>query len=249
MGWLDLRPLDDVHSFSTFFNIPPPEAAAMSPNARLVMQHGYNALEDAGMAPRSVSGRRWGIFTSLNDSGWREYRFSKLSLQGEGPSASDDSAGGRLAYFLDLRGPCMDIKTACSSSAVAIHQACRSIEAGDCEAALVIAATTHLMPSAAIFRSRAGIGSRSGKCSTFSEDADGFLPSEACTAIFIQRRRDISVTPYARIRGTAVGQDGRSLGFTAPNAAAQADVLQKALTTSGCVPDDIYYYEGKHSLE
>lgn len=246
MGWLDLRTLDDIHSFSTFFNIPPPEAAAMSPNARLVMQHGYNALEDAGMAPRSVSGRRWGIFTSLNDSGWREYRFSKLSLQeysDKWSSASDDSAGGRLAHFLDLRGPCMDIKAACSSSAVAIHQACRSIEAGDCEAALVIAATTHLMPSAAVFRSRAGIGSRSGKCSTFSEDADGFLPSEACTAIFIQRRRDISVTPYARIRGTAVGQDGRSLGFTAPNAAAQADVLQKALNTSGCVPDDIYYYE------
>lgn len=37
-------------------------------------------------------------------------------------NTADDAVGARLSYFLNLTGPAMEIKTACSSSAVAVHQ-------------------------------------------------------------------------------------------------------------------------------
>jgi len=81
-----------------------------------------------------------------------------------------------LSYFLNLTGPAMEVKTACSSSAVALHQVCAAIRAGDCTAAIVASATTHFSASASICKAHAGIGSSSGRCRTFMSDADGFLP-------------------------------------------------------------------------
>ncbi|TFY77731.1 hypothetical protein EWM64_g6280, partial [Hericium alpestre] len=105
--------------------LPQHEVVEMPPNIRLRMQMGYRALEDAGIAPRSLYGKPWGMFTSVNDSGWGERRFSEMDLEDFGRSLTvitDDNAAGRLAYFLNLTGPAVEIKTACSSSAVAIHR-------------------------------------------------------------------------------------------------------------------------------
>ena len=83
----------------------------------------------------------------------------------------------------------------------------------------------------------------SGRCATFSASADGFLPSEGVAAIVIQRKRDINGPSLARIRSTAINQDGRSMGFAAPNPAAQAKLLEMGLKRAGCTPDDISYLE------
>jgi len=246
MCWLDNEALDNVSSVADFFSIAPSEAEAMSPNARLVMQLGYEALQDAGIAPKSLSNRPWGIFTSLNESGWRERRVQDVGLSAYAAtwaSASDDVAGSRLAYFLNMKGPCVEIKTACSSSAVALHYAQSSIMNGDCEAALVISSTTHLSPAGPMFRREAGIASPSGKCATFSSDADGFLPSEGAVALVLQRMEDAKTPPYASIRASAIGQDGRSHGFTAPNVEAQARLLKEGLRRGKCHPNDISFFE------
>lgn len=142
--WLDDEALDNIEAVADFFQLPPQDVAGMSPNARLVLQLGYQALEDASIAPRSLAGKPWGVYTSVNDSGWRERRATEADLQGKKAStfllifyayvdldsdlahgfigSADSAIGGRLSYFLDLTGPAMEIKTACSSSAVAIHQ-------------------------------------------------------------------------------------------------------------------------------
>lgn len=147
--WLDDKVLDNVEAVADFFQLPPQDVASMSPNARLVLQLGYQALEDAAIAPRSLAGKPWGVYTSVNDSGWRERRATEADMQGKKASISplishayvgldsdlaqgfignaDSATGGRLSYFLDLTGPAMEIKTACSSSAVAIHQGNMSI--------------------------------------------------------------------------------------------------------------------------
>ena len=84
-GWLDSAAIDNVSSVAEFFGISPHSARAMSPNARLVLQLGYEAIEDAGIAPRTLTGKNWGVFTSVNDSGWRERRVNASDLQGEFP--------------------------------------------------------------------------------------------------------------------------------------------------------------------
>ena len=82
MGWLEDSAIENLKSFANFFGLSPLEAKNMSPNARLALQLGYLAIEDACIAPRSLHGRNWGIFTCVNDSGWREHRLEKSSLEG-----------------------------------------------------------------------------------------------------------------------------------------------------------------------
>jgi len=82
MGWLEDSAIENLKSFAKFFGLSPLEAKNMSPNARLALQLGYLAVEDACIAPRSLYGRNWGIFTCVNDSGWREHRLEKSSLEG-----------------------------------------------------------------------------------------------------------------------------------------------------------------------
>jgi acyl transferase domain-containing protein len=106
-----------------------------------------------------------------------------------------------------------------------------------------MASVSFFDPSTAIYRKSAGIGSMSGRCATFSANADGFLPSEGVAAIVIQRKRDVKGPGLARIRASAVNQDGRSMGFAAPNPAAQARLLEMGLKRAGCTPDDISYFE------
>ena len=91
----------------------------------------------------------------------------------------------------------------------------------------------------------AGIASKMGRCATFSEDADGFLPSEGAAAIVLQRAVDAQCKPYARVRGCHVTQDGRSHGFFTPNPVAQKRLLTQSLQRASCVADDIDYHEGE----
>ncbi|KAF9461926.1 polyketide synthetase [Collybia nuda] len=246
MGWLD-DSIIDVISLSEFFGIPPTEVEYMSPNSRLVLKLGYEAIEDAGIAPTSLGGKPWGIFTALNDSGWRERRAQESPSTREYAKglegSADDAAGARLSYFLNLTGPAIEIKTACSSSAVAIHQACTAIRNGDCEAAVVIASTTFFHPASALFRSITGISSRSGHCSPFSDSADGFVPSEGAAAVVIQKASDTTIQPYGCLKASAVTQDGRSRGFFAPNPQAQKRLLRTAIDRAGCPSKDIFFVE------
>lgn len=82
-GWLGPSVTDTISSFANFFGFTLNEAEEMSVNARLVLQLGYQAIEDAGIAPHSLNGKEWGVFTSVNDSGWSLSRAAKHELQGE----------------------------------------------------------------------------------------------------------------------------------------------------------------------
>ncbi|KAL5536380.1 hypothetical protein ACEPAF_202 [Sanghuangporus sanghuang] len=242
IAWLDQENFDNLSSLRDFFNLSPSDIESMPPNACLALQLGYQAIEDAGIAPRSLSGQPWGVFTSVSNSGWRERRSAELSLDEYSSSlsgSSDDAVGARLSYFLNLTGPALEIKTACSSSAVAIHQACSSIRNGDCEAAIVISSTTHFHPSGPIFRSKAGIASKAGRCATFSEEADGFLPAEGAAALIIQKSVDSKCVPYASIKASHITQDGRSNGFFAPNPTAQTRLVHHTLTKALCSEQDV----------
>lgn len=82
MAWLSDDDFDNKESLGLFFALPPSEVDSMPPNSRLVLQMAYSALEDAGIAPKSLSGRPWGVYTCMNDSGWKEQQVMQRDSKG-----------------------------------------------------------------------------------------------------------------------------------------------------------------------
>src|SRR5262249_25602440 len=128
-------------------------------------------------------------------------------------------ASGRLSYVLGLQGPSLSVDTACSSSLVAIHLAVQSLRNGECQMALAGGSSLILSPETTIALSRAKMMSPDGLCKTFDAKADGFVRSEGC-GVLVLKRLSAAVADgdniLALIRGSAMNQDGRSNGLTAP---------------------------------
>src|SRR5262249_21951293 len=136
---------------------------------------------------------------------------------------------GRLSYFLGLKGPNLAIDTACSSSLVAVHLACQALRQGECGMALAGGANVVLAPEGTVYFSRLRAMSPTGRCHTFSAEADGYVRSEGCGVVVLKRLSDAQRDGdhiLALIRGSAVNQDGRSNGLTAPNGPSQEAVIR-----------------------
>jgi acyl transferase domain-containing protein len=119
-----------------------------------------------------------------------------------------------------------------------------AIRNGDCDAAIVVAATTHLHPAGALFRAHNGIVSPTGICAPFSDRADGFVASEGAAAIVLQKAEDARTQPYGSIMASALTQDGTSRGFFAPNPTAQVRLLRKVLSKAAISAKQISFVEG-----
>lgn len=235
---------------ASFFGISPREAACMDPQHRLILEVGWEALENAGVAPTGLKGSSTGVFVGI---GQNDYAQRKLNGPEKARIDTYDGTGnlhcfaaGRLAYALDLRGPNMAIDTACSSSLVAIHQACQSLRAGDCDLALAGGVHLIISPEITIFLSRAHVLSSDGRCKTFDAAADGFSRGEGCGMIVLKRLSDAVAdrdTILALIRGSAINHDGTSSGLTVPNERAQEALIRQALQNADIDPHRVSYVE------
>ncbi len=242
--------LSDIDQFDPeFFKLLPIEAEYMEPQQRLFLEESWKALEDAGFAPRALAGRKCGVFVGAstgdyyNDLDWAG-RESGIAHAFTGGSPSILAA--RISYHLDLTGPSIALDTACSSSLVAVHQACRSILAGDSDLALAGGVSLMLTPQTHMMTGKAGMLSPTGECRPFDHKANGIVISEGVGLVVLQRLSQARAEHrqiYAVIRGTAVNQDGRTNGITAPSARSQAALLAEAHTRAGVKSDDITYIE------
>jgi len=241
--------LPDIYAFDAeFFGINPREAAAMDPQQRLLLQLAWEALERAAIDPGSLSNTSTGVFLGLSNSDYARYAMRDTreidAYTGVGSSLS--IAAGRISYFLGSHGPAMVVDTACSSSLVALHLAVESLRRGEIDLALVGAANLVLTPEFSVGFSRARMLSRDGRSKTFDAAADGYVRSEGCGVVVLKRladaRRDGDPV-LANIAGTAVNQDGRSAGITAPNGPAQEAVMRAALLNAGVAPASVSFIE------
>ncbi|MCW5698017.1 MAG: SDR family NAD(P)-dependent oxidoreductase [Bauldia sp.] len=241
--------LDDVESFDPlFFNLSPNEATLMDPQQRLFLQEAWHALEDAGYGGPHPSHARCGVFVGTVAGDYD----ALLQRVGHGPSSqvftgnAASMMAARIAYKLDLRGPCLSIDTACSSSLLAIHLACESLLRGESDMALAGGVAVLSTPDFYVAASSAGMLSATGRCHTLDSAADGFVPGEAVAAVVLKRRADAERdgdTILALIKGAAANQDGASNGITAPNGAAQAELLQGVYRRFAIDPRSIGYVE------
>jgi acyl transferase domain-containing protein/acyl-CoA synthetase (AMP-forming)/AMP-acid ligase II/SAM-dependent methyltransferase/acyl carrier protein len=241
--------LADVEHFdAAFFGIAPREAVFIDPQHRILLETAWAALEHAGLAPDCLAGSATGVFVGISTADYSRLLLAHAGYAdpylGTGNSAS--MAAHRLSYHLDLRGPSAAVDTACSSSLVAVHLACQSLRNGECDLALAAGVNLILAPELTEAFSRAGMLSPAGRCKTFDAAADGYVRGEGCAVLVLKllpaALRDGDPI-FAVLEASAVNQDGRSNGITAPNGAAQADLIQRTLRLAGRTPGQISYVE------
>jgi acyl transferase domain-containing protein/enoyl-CoA hydratase/carnithine racemase/acyl carrier protein len=217
--------LDDVDVFDPlFFNISPSEAEYMDPQQRLFLQTGWHCIEDAGYNPSDLSGSLCGVFVGCTASDYSQLmtgqKHCAQALMGESVSLLP----ARIAYFLNLQGPCLSIDTACSSSLVALASACDSLVLGHSDLALAGGVYVINGPDIHVKMSKAGMLSPDGRCFSFDQRANGFVPGEGVGVLLLKRLEQAKQDGddiYAVIRGWGVNQDGKSNGITAPNQESQ----------------------------
>jgi len=140
----------------------------------------------------------------------------------------------------------MVIDSACSSSLVSVHLAAQSLRAGECEMAIAGGVEILLDEIPFVGLSEAGALSPTGQCRALSADADGIVLGEGAGALLLKRLDDAIRDGdhiHAIIEGGSVNNDGRTIGITTPNPAAQRAVIEQALRAAAVAPRDIGYVE------
>jgi rhizoxin synthesis polyketide synthase RhiC len=222
-----------------FFEISPAEAEEMDPRQRLLLQEGWNALEDAAFGPAALASQRIGMFVGVEEGD-----YPGRDASGSITSNHTGILASRLAYFLNLNGPVLALNTSCSSSLVAVHQACLSLRAGECDAAVVAGANLLLAPDSFHAMEKAGMLSPDGICFAFDRRANGMVPGEAVVAAVLKplSRAIADGDPiHAVINGSGINYDGKTNGITAPSGVAQAELVRTVYERAGIKAHQVQY--------
>ncbi|WP_433625645.1 SDR family NAD(P)-dependent oxidoreductase [Nocardia sp. CA-120079] len=235
--------LDDITGFdAAFFGISPAEAASMDPQHRLLLEASWEALEHAGIPPRSVMGTQGGVFVGIwnQDNSVRlGTRYRDIDAYAATIGNVHSTAAGRVSYVLGLHGPCIAVDTACSSSLVATHLAVQSLRTGEADFALAGGVNVMLTPEFMLSGTQWGMFSPTGRCHAFDARADGLVRSEGVGVVVLKRLSDAQRDGdrvLAVIRGSAINQDGRSKGLVHPSEDAQRMVYSAAAAQADIDP-------------
>ncbi|UQX11765.1 beta-ketoacyl [acyl carrier protein] synthase domain-containing protein [Candidatus Mycobacterium methanotrophicum] len=231
-----------------FFGISPREATAMDPQQRVALRLAWRALENSDINPDDLQGHNVGCYVgaSMADYGPKMSEFSRHS----GHLLSGTALGvisGRIAYTLGLAGPALTIDASCASALAALHVAIQSMRGGDCDLALAGGVCVMGSPGYLVEFSKQQALSDDGHCRAYSAQASGTVWAEGA-GIFVLRRKSHALRDghriLAEIRASAVNQDGRSAGLSAPSGEAQKRLFQRAMSQARVRPEDIAMVEG-----
>lgn len=247
--------INDVYCFDPlFFGMMPKDALIMDPQERLFMQCAYSAIEDAGYTrqslgyePGSKVKRNVGVYVGVMNE---EYHFYAIEEQTKGKSTvvSDNIAhvANRLSYFCDFHGPSITLDTMCSSSSVALHLAVQGIQYGECDMAIAGGTNLMLHPNKYFVLSAGKFASTNGKCMSFGEGGNGYVPSEGIGVVLLKNKEKAIADGdhiYGIIKSTSVNHDGKTNGYSVPNPQAQVEVIRQALDKANISAKEISYVE------
>ena len=245
--------VDDIEQFdAAFFRISPVEAQLLDPQQRMMLEVGWQALEDACIDPEGLRGTRTGVYTGISND---EYRM--LVVDSDKPTEAAGSlyalsgtnlngASGRVSFVLGLVGPAKAIDAACASSLVAVHDAVADLQQGKADLAIVGGVQAILNTRIYELRADAMMLSPDGQCKTFDASANGYVRGEGCGVVVLKRLSEAEADGdriWAVIRGAAVNHGGASTGLTVPNTPALEQVMETALSEAGVTPSEIEYLE------
>ncbi|HVR98965.1 MAG TPA: SDR family NAD(P)-dependent oxidoreductase, partial [Thermoanaerobaculia bacterium] len=244
--------IDGAETFDApFFGFNPREAEVMDPQHRVFLECAWEALESAGYDPERYAGRI-GVFAGVGINTYLHYAGADLLATSAGRYqafiANDkDFVPTRVSYKLNLKGPSVNVQTACSTSLVALHLACQSLAAGDCDMALVGGVSIRSPQKEGYLFEEGGILSPDGHCRAFDADSRGTVFGNGVGLVVIKRLDDALAdgdTVHAVVKGTAINNDGSGkVGYTAPSVEGQARVIADALAAAGVEPETVTYVE------
>jgi acyl transferase domain-containing protein/acyl carrier protein len=246
--------LDDIELFDgAFFGLNPRESAIMDPQHRVFLECAWGALEDAGYNPETFDGAI-GVYAgaSLNS-----YLLKNLSSNPDAVELAGtlqimigndkDFLPTRVSYKLNLKGPAVNVQTACSTSLVAAHLACRALLNYECDMALAGGVSITVPQKSGYFFEPGGINSPDGHCRAFDAQAQGTLAGNGAGIVVLKRLEDALLDGdgiHAVIRGSAINNDGSfKVSYTAPSQDGQAKVIAEAQAIAQVEPETITYVE------
>ncbi|MDQ0912426.1 acyl transferase domain-containing protein/acyl carrier protein [Streptomyces canus] len=221
-----------------YFGFGDEEATCLDPAIRLFLEGSAACLREAGYDDGELAGQDVGVFVGarMSDYGARAGTWS-------GALRSDQNfIAAHVAHHFDFRGPNLVVDSACSSSLVSVQLAVRSLLAGESRLALAGGVEILLDEKPYLELSAARALSPSGRCATFDERADGFVPAEGCGVVLLKPLAAALADGdrvHAVIEAVAVNNDGRTMGVTTPSPEAQARVVRRALEDAGRRPEEI----------
>jgi polyketide synthase PksN len=232
------------------------EAEITDPQHRILLECCWEALEDAGYDPFRYPGQV-GVFAGSGSAHYLHRNLAGnpelLALAGgmEVTLANEfDFLTTRVSYTLDLRGPSVPVRTACSTGLVTVHFACRALLAGECDLALA-GSVSVAHPTVGYLFQEGGISSPDGFCRSFDATSRGSVGGSGAGVVLLKRLEDALAdgdTIHAVVKGSAVNNDGAGkIGFTAPSVEGQARVIADALAMGEVEPDTVGFVEGHGS--
>ncbi|MEV7027108.1 type I polyketide synthase, partial [Kitasatospora sp. NPDC093558] len=248
--------LEGVEDFDAeFFGIPPREAELMDPQHRLFLEQCQAALDDANYGS-GRPGDRAGVWGGSSFNAYMLLNlaphYSRSQLLTEYPAAllhgnDKDYLTTRVAYRLGLTGPAVTVQTACSTSLVAVAQACQSLLDYQSDFALAGGVSVKLPQDWGYVYEAGGIQSADGHCKPFDADASGTVFGSGVGVVALKRLSDAlehGDRIHAVILGTGLDNDGAArAGFTAPSVDGQAAAIATAYREAEVDPLTIGYVE------
>jgi acyl transferase domain-containing protein len=241
--------LDRIDEFDNrFFNISAREARAMDPRQRILLEEVWRALEDSALVLEKLRKRRTAVFV-----GFMSLDKAPASPPADGYAGSGNAGcmlANRVSHFFDFRGPSLGIDTASSSSLVALHQAKEILRSGEVDFAVVAGVSLNLTPWKYISFSKARMLSPDGRCKAFDRSANGYAPGEGVGVLVLQRADRAAEDGnfiHGLVKGSAVNHGGLAASLTAPEVAAQRDVIERAQADAGVSPGSVTYVEAHGS--
>lgn len=220
----------------------------MDPSQRLMLEVAYEAFESGGLTLDAIAGSDTCVYAAQWACDYRDMLARNLQ---HAPTYAATGTGttllsNRLSWFFDLRGPSLTINTACSSSMVALHEACESLRRGESHTALVSSANIILCPDMFTYLGMQNFLSTSGKCKSFDGTGDGYGRGEGVAALVLKpvsKAVEEKNPIRAVIRGTGVNQNGRMKGITLPSLAAQVALMKRTYESAGLPVAETFYVD------
>lgn len=245
--------LKDSNRFdAAFFGIAPREARYMEPGQRVFLETACGAIEDAGYSLNEVQGSNIGVFVGKDHNNAEFYKKitkpDTLSTTGSWHSI----LASRISYIFNFRGPALVIDTACSSGLVSVHEACRSLQAGECDMAIAGGISVGGSPADGtkdpdeVSDALDAVAAMDSTVRPFDKKSAGTVFGEGCVAFLLKPLKKAIEDGdhiHAVLLSTAANNDGASNGITAPNPAAQTDVICKAWEDAKIDPRSVSYVE------
>lgn len=246
--------IEDVERFdASFFNFTPREAEMMDPQHRLFLEHAWQALEVAGYDAENYSGRV-GVFAGESVNTYLLHNLlpqreliERVGLFQTIIGNDRDHLTTHTAYKLNLKGPCVNVQTACSTSLVAVHLACQSLLNRECDMALAGGVSVSVPQRQGSVYQEGSIVSPDGHCRAFDARAEGTVKGNGVGIVVLKRLSDALSDGDcidAVIKGSAINNDGSlKVGYTAPSVEGQASVIEEAMAMAAVEPETITYVE------